>query len=172
MRCVAITKRLSVLIAVGLCWQLKVCCRSHTSVSYAAASSDCGIVNRRATGGHIPKIVDTESVLMRFFAGLLAYLVGISVVISIGIIGLMALRSSNKRTSPPPTVAVEAQKKSLAKPVKQPISGEKTARPDQKKKTVRVTRKPTHQAPTIDAGRNAYGYAQEPRRIDPNLFPF
>src|SRR5262249_39999512 len=121
MRCVAITKRLSVLIAVGLCWQLKVCCRSHTSVSYAAASSDCGIVNRRATGGHIPKIIDTESVLIRFFAGLLAYLVGISVVISIGIIGLMALQSSNERTSSAPTVSVALHKESLAKPVKQPI---------------------------------------------------
>src|SRR5262245_4912428 len=146
MRCVAITKRLSGLIALRLCWQLKVRCRSHTSVSYA--SSDCGIVNRRATGGHIPKIVDTESVLMRFFAGLLAYLVGILVVISIGIIGLMALQSSNERTSSAPTGSVALHKESLAKPVKQPINGEKTTRPDRKKKTVRVTRKPTHEAPT------------------------
>jgi hypothetical protein len=29
---------------------------------------------------------------------------------------------------------------------------------------------PTHEAPTTVVGQNAYGYAQEPRRIDPNLF--
>jgi hypothetical protein len=36
---------------------------------------------------------------------------------------------------------------------------------------VQDTHKPTPEAPTIAAG-DAYGYAQEPRRIDPNLFPF
>ena len=105
---------------------------------------------------------------MRSFAGLLAYLVGVSAVISIGIVGLMALQSAS-RTPSTPIVAV-AQKERLAKPVKQTIVGQKKARPDQKHKMVHVTRKQPREAPTIAAG-DAYGYAQEPRRIDPNLFP-
>jgi hypothetical protein len=44
---------------------------------------------------------------MRFFAGLLAYLVGVSAVISIGNVGLMALQPPIERTSSAPSVAVE-----------------------------------------------------------------
>ena len=106
---------------------------------------------------------------MRGFAGLLAYLVGVSAIISIGVLGLMALQPPIERTSSAPTVAVESHKE---RPVKQAIGDQKKARPDQKHKMVHVTPKRTHEAPIIDAGRNAYGYAQEPRRIDPNLFPF
>ena len=105
---------------------------------------------------------------MRSFAGLLAYLVGVSAIISIGVLGLMALQSANRTPSAP--IVAAAQKERLAKPVKQTIVDQKKARPDQKHKMVHVTPKRTHEAPTIDAGRNAYGYAQEPRRIDPNLF--
>lgn len=105
---------------------------------------------------------------MRFFAGLLAYLVGVSAIISIGIIGLMALQSANRTPSAP--IVAAAQKERLAKPVKQTIVGQKKARPDQKHKMVRVTPKRTYEGPTIAAG-DAYGYAQEPRRIDRNLFP-
>ncbi|MGA7388884.1 MAG: hypothetical protein WBW99_13265 [Pseudolabrys sp.] len=113
---------------------------------------------------------------MRFFAGLLAYLVGVSAVISIGIVGLMALQSAN-RTPSAPIVAVESHKERLAKPVKQTTVGQKKTHSNhehqtvQKHQTVRVTRKQPREAPTIAAG-DAYGYAQEPRRIDPNLFPF
>ena len=108
---------------------------------------------------------------MRGFAGLLAYLVGVSAIIGIGIVGLMALQSSTERTPSAPIIAVESQKERLAKPVKQTIIGQKKAHPDQKHKMVHVTPKRTHEAPTIAAG-SAYGYAEEPRRIDPNLFPF
>jgi len=69
-----------------------------------------------------------------------------------------------------PIVAIESHKERLAKPVKQ-IVGQKKTRPDQKHKMVHVTRKRTHEAPTIAEG-YSYGYAEEPRRIDPNLFPF
>ncbi len=107
---------------------------------------------------------------MRGFAGLLAYLVGVSAIISIGVAGLMALQSSIDRTPSAPTVAVESHAERLAKPVKQTIVGQKKPRPDQRHKMVHVTPKRTHEAPTVAAG-DAYGYAQEPRRIDSNLFP-
>jgi threonine dehydrogenase-like Zn-dependent dehydrogenase len=121
---------------------------------------------------------------MRFFAGLLGYLVGVSAVISIGIVGLMALQPANRTPSAP--IVAAAQKERLAKPVKQKIVDDKKAQPDQKHKVVQVTgkkvrpnpthkmvqdtHKPMHEAPTTVADQNAYGYAQEPRRIDPNLF--
>ena len=111
---------------------------------------------------------------MRSFAGLLAYLIGVSAIISIGVVGLMALRSPIERTPSIPIAAAASHDERVAKPAKQSIVGQKKARPDQKHKMVHVTPKRTHEAPTIDldAGRNAYGYAQEPRRIDRNLFPF
>lgn len=112
----------------------------------------------------------TGVILMRGFAGLLAYLVGVSAIICIGIVGLMALQSLTERT-PPPTVAA-LHKERPAKPIRQPIDGQKTAHPNQKHTTVHVTHKQPHEALPIDAGRNAYGYAEEPRRIDPNRFPF
>jgi len=108
--------------------------------------------------------------VVRGFAGLLAYLVGVSAIISIGVAGLMALQSPIERTPSAPTVVVESHTERLAKPVKQTIVGQKKARLDQKRKMVHVTPKRTHEAPTTAAG-DAYGYAQEPRRIDPNLFP-
>jgi hypothetical protein len=76
-----------------------------------------------------------------------------------------------ERTSSAPTVAVESHKERLAKPIKQTTVGQKKTHSNhehqtvQKHQTVRVTGK----QPTIAAG-DAYGYAQEPRRIDPNLF--
>ena len=112
---------------------------------------------------------------MRGFAGLLAYLVGVSAIISIGVVGLMALRSPIERTSS--TIAVESDKERLAKPVKQTTVGQKKAHSNhehqtvQKHQTVRITRKQPREAPTTTTG-DAYGYAQEPRRrIDPQLFP-
>ena len=105
---------------------------------------------------------------MRGFAGLLAYLVGLSAIISIGVLGLMALQSDNRTPSPP--IVAAAQKERVAKPVKQTIVDQKKARPNQKHQTVHITRKQPREAPTIAAG-DAYGYAQEPRRIDQNLFP-
>jgi hypothetical protein len=107
---------------------------------------------------------------MRGFAVLLAYLVGVSAVISIGIVGLMAVQPPTERTPSAPTVAVASHKERLATPVKQTIVDQKRARSNQKRQTVHVTRKQPREAATIAAG-DAYGYAQEPRRIDPNLFP-
>ena len=113
---------------------------------------------------------------MRGFAGLLAYVVGLSAVISIGIVGLMAMQSPIERTSSAPTIAVESHKERLAKPVKQTTVGQKKTYSNhehqtvQKHQTVRVTRKQPQEARTIAAG-EAFGYAQEPRRIDPQLFP-
>jgi len=109
---------------------------------------------------------------MRGFAGLLVYLVGVSAVFSIGIVGLMALQSPAERTPSSPPVAAASHAESLAKPVKRPVDDSKTAHRNQKHKKVHATRK-QHEAPSIDAGRrNAYGYAEEPRRIDPNRFLF
>ena len=107
--------------------------------------------------------------LVRGFASLLAYFVGVSAIISIGIAGLMALQSPIERTPSAPTV-VESHTERPAKPIKQTIVAQKKARPDQKHKMVHVTPKRTHEAPTIAAG-DAYGYAQEPRRLNSNLFP-
>jgi hypothetical protein len=109
---------------------------------------------------------------MRSFAGLLAYLVGVSAILSIGIVGLIALQSPTERTPSPPTVAAASHKERLAKPIKKPIDDQKTAHRNQKHKTLHVTRKQPHESPSIDAGLNAYGYADEPRRVDPNLYPF
>ena len=114
---------------------------------------------------------------MRGFAGLLAYVVGLSAMISIGIVGLMAMQSPIERTSSAPTVAVELHKERLAKPAKQTIVGQKKTRSNHEHQTVQkhqtlvhVTPKQSHEAPTIPAG-DAYGYAQEPRRLDRSLFP-
>jgi len=108
---------------------------------------------------------------MRGFAGLLAYLAGVLTIVSIGVAGLMALQPPIERTPSAPTVAVESHKERPAKEVTHTIVGQKKASPDQKHKMVHVTPKRTHEAPTVAAG-DAYGYAQEPRRIDPNPFSF
>ena len=97
---------------------------------------------------------------MRGFAGMLAYLIGISAIISIGIVGLMALQSPIERTPSAPIVAVESHKERLAEPV---IDDPKKARPNQKHKIAHLTRKRTHEAPTIVVGHDAYGYAEESR---------
>lgn len=108
--------------------------------------------------------------LVRGFASLLAYLVGVSAIVSIGVAGLMALQSPIERTPSAAAVAVESHAERLATPVKQTTVAQKKARPDQKHTLVRVTPKRTHEAPTTPAG-DAYGYAQEPRRLDWSPFP-
>jgi len=111
-------------------------------------------------------------ILMRGFAGLLVSRVGVSAVCSIGIVGLMTLQSPAERTPSSPPVAAASHAESLAKPVKRPVDDKKTAHRNQKHKKEHVTRKQPHEAPSMDPGRNAYGYAEEPRRIDPNRFLF
>ena len=108
---------------------------------------------------------------MRGFASLLAYFVGVSAIISIGVAGLIALQSPPiERTPSAPTIAVESHTERPAKPTTPTIVAKKKARPDQKHKMVHITPKHTHEPSTIAAG-DAYGYAQEPRRLNSNLFP-
>jgi hypothetical protein len=105
-----------------------------------------------------------EVVLMRGFAVLLAYFVGLSAVIGIGMMGLMAL---NKPTpSAAPVAAAASHKEHLAMPTKQTTVA---AQPSQKRKVTHVVRKRKEVAPTNPSGFDAYGYAQEPRRF--NQYP-
>jgi hypothetical protein len=106
---------------------------------------------------------------MRSFAGLLAYLVGVLAVVSIGIAGLMALQSPSARTPSAPIASAASHNEYFATTTRQKIAAQKKARPDHKRKIVHVTRERTHEAPSTNEA--SYGYAQEPRRrIDPNLF--
>ena len=104
---------------------------------------------------------------MRGFALLLAYVVGLSAVIGIGMMGLMAL---NKPTpSAAPVAAAASHKEHLATPTKQTTAAQKDAQPSQKRKVTHVVRKRKEVAPTNPSGFDAYGYAQEPRRF--NQYP-
>jgi hypothetical protein len=110
--------------------------------------------------------------LVRGFASLLAYLVGVSAIISIGLAGLMALQLPIERPPSAPNVAVKSQHtERFAKPIEQTIVAKKAARPDQKKKMVHLAPKRKDEMPTVASG-DAYGYAQELRRLNSNLFPF
>ena len=76
---------------------------------------------------------------MRGFAALLAYVVGLSAVVSIGIIGVMALPKPMPSAQPVPAAS---QKERLAKPAKQVTTvAQKDAQPNQKRKVAHVTRK-------------------------------
>jgi hypothetical protein len=109
---------------------------------------------------------------VRGFAGLLAYLVGVCAIISVGIAGLMALQSPIERKPTAATIAADSQTERLTKPVKQTSVARKKAHADQKHKVVvHVLRERIREAPT-GAMSEIYGYAQEPRYIDPNPFRF
>jgi hypothetical protein len=105
-------------------------------------------------------------VFVRGFASFLAYIFGVSAVIGLGIAGLMALRSPTQQMPPTPLVAVTSNKKPLAPSVKQTNVNHKKAHTNQTHTHKRTAR---HAASV--AGQ-AYGYAAEPRRIDPNPFFF
>jgi hypothetical protein len=100
---------------------------------------------------------------MRGVAVLLAYVVGLSAVIGIGVIGLMALQAPITPTPPAASVAAVSHKERLAKPVKQTTTTR--AQPSQKRKVAHVTRKPKEDASSLSSGFKAYGYAQEPRHF-------
>jgi len=106
---------------------------------------------------------------MRGFAALLAYVVGLSAVVGIGMIGLMALNKSMPSVAP---VVAASQKERAAKPIKQTTVAQKDAQPNQKRKVAHVARKRKEEVPTFLSGFSAYGYAQEPRRFYhyPSLF--
>ena len=99
---------------------------------------------------------------MRGFAVLLAYVVGLSAVIGIGMMGLMAL---NKPTQSAARVVATSQKERVAKPINQTTVTQKDAQPSQKRKVAHVPRKRKEETPTFSSGFSAYGYAQEPRRF-------
>ena len=110
---------------------------------------------------------------MRGFAVLLAYVVGLAAVTSVGIVGLMALQSSIKPIASAPAAAAEAYKQRRAKPVQQTAVTHRDAHPNQKRKTVHATRRRTEDTPAFAAsGFGAYGYAQEPRRAYGYPFSF
>ena len=102
---------------------------------------------------------------MRGFAVLLAYVVGLSAAIGVGITGLMALQSSTNPTPSAASVVAASQKERLAKPIKQAPVAQKDAQPRQKHKATHVVRKRDQEAPTVSSGFNAYGYAEEPSRF-------
>ncbi|MGB6351091.1 MAG: hypothetical protein WBG10_13790 [Pseudolabrys sp.] len=108
---------------------------------------------------------------MRFLFGLLAYFVGVSIVIGIGIVGLMALQSPAQLTPTTSMGSTASNNERLTKPT---LPAQKKAPPDKKEKTVHASHKPIHPVPGAVEGSEAYGYAEEPRRrINPNfLFIF
>jgi len=103
---------------------------------------------------------------MRGFAALFAYVVGLSAVIGVGMMGLMAL---NKPTPSVAPVVARSQNERVAKSTKQTIVAQKDSQLSQKHKVTRVARKRKEEAPTFSSGFSAYGYAQEPRRF--NQYP-
>lgn len=106
---------------------------------------------------------------MRGFAVLLAYLVGLSALVSVGVVGVMALKSM---PSVQP-VAAAPQKERLAKPAKQAAAAPQKEAQPQKRKMAHVTRKRKEEAPTMDpSGFNAYGYAPASRRMYQYPFQF
>jgi len=111
-------------------------------------------------------------VLMRFFAGLLAYLVGASVLISIAVAGYLALLSPADRTPAEPVTLAASNKERPVDQVKPVVSVQKKTQSDRKNKVVHTAHKRVHAPPnTVVGGDAAYGYAEEThRRIDPNLF--
>jgi hypothetical protein len=102
---------------------------------------------------------------MRGFATVLAYVVGLSAVIGVGITGLMALQSSTNPTPSAASVVAASQKERLAKPITQSPVAQKDAQPSQKHKATHIARKRNEEAPTFSSGSNAYGYAEQPRRF-------
>ena len=108
---------------------------------------------------------------MRGVAVLIVYLLGLGAIVSFGIAGLMALHSPATSTSSAPATAVAPHKEWVAKPARQ--TTQKDSQSNQKRKTVKVTRKRTKEVPTISSsGSDAYGSANEPRPFYPNPFRF
>jgi hypothetical protein len=115
---------------------------------------------------------------MRGFAYFFAYTIGVSAVITLFIISLMALESSIQQTPSAPIIAVTSNKhldtavKHTDVSHKQERTKQKheTARTNHRHETARVIHKRSRDVPTAVEGHEAYGYAVEPRRIDPNLF--
>ena len=108
---------------------------------------------------------------MRGVSVLIAYLLVLGAIITFGIASLMALQPSTKPT-PSASAAAVAHKEQAAQPVKQ--TTQKDAQPNQKRKTVKATRKRMEEAPSVNcsSGLDAYGSADKPRHFYPNPFRF
>jgi hypothetical protein len=107
---------------------------------------------------------------MRGVSVLIMYLLGLGAIISFGIAGLMALQSPAKPTPSVPAVAVAPPQERVAKPAKQ--TTQKDAQSNQKRKTVKATRKGMEKAPIPSSGLDAYGSADERHRFYLNPFRF
>ena len=86
---------------------------------------------------------------MRALAGFLAYIVGVTAVIGLGIVALMALGSPIQQTPSAPIVAVASPKKPLSPSVKQTNVHHKTARTNQTHKMAKVIHKRTREVLTV-----------------------
>ena len=106
---------------------------------------------------------------MRGLAHFLAYTIGVSAVITLFIISLMALKSPTQQSPSAPIIAVTSNKH-LDTAVKHSDVSHKQERTNHRHKTARVIHRRSREVPTAVEGHEAYGYAVEPRRIDPNLF--
>jgi hypothetical protein len=107
---------------------------------------------------------------MRGLSVLIAYLLVLGAIITFGIASLMALQPSTKPT-PSASAAAVAHKGQAAQPDKQ--TTQKDVQPNQKRKTVKATRKRMEEAPTNrSSGLDAYGSADKPRHFYPNPFRF
>jgi len=105
---------------------------------------------------------------MRGVSVLIAYLFVLGAIITFGIASLMALQPSTKPTS---SAAAVAHKEQVAQPLKQ--TTQKDAQPNQKRKTVKATRKRMEEASTKpSSGLDAYGSADKPRHFYLNPFRF
>ena len=102
---------------------------------------------------------------MRGIAVLLAYLVCLSALVSVGVVGVMALHSSTKSMQSAQPVAAASQKARLAKPAKQAATVPQKETQTQKRKVAHVTRKRKEEAPMFSSGFDAYGFAPQPRRF-------
>ena len=101
---------------------------------------------------------------VRGIAVLLVYLLGLSALLSVGVIGVTALNSPSKSMPSAQPVATASQKERVAKPAKQTTTvTQKEAQP-QKRKVAHVNRKRKEETPA-SSGFDAYGYAQQPRRF-------
>lgn len=107
---------------------------------------------------------------MRAVIGLLAYLLAVSAIVSIGIMGVMAFEMSFVEQVPfaPVTSGTSHEKHTFTQAM---VSQNKVRRLNQRRKTVRVTRRDRHKVPTMGSGLSAYAFA-EPHRLGSYPFAF
>jgi len=107
---------------------------------------------------------------VRFLVGLVAYVVGMSVLVSVGIAGIMALRSPPiERTPAEPSKSTTSSSERPESATKQRANADAKPQHPRKNKVVRQDHKRIYPAPNSVNG--AYGYAEEPRRrFDQNSF--